>query len=350
VSVRVVDPFGVTADTELPTLLRATDAVAAPQLLRHGLSRLAADGVVHVRTIRVTRYKPGRRCVIEYDVEVEQSPGRVQSLTLLGKVRRRRSGRSAYALLSALWDGGFADDADDGVVVPEPVGDVPELRMWLQRRVSGRVATALLEAPAGEALARRVAEAAHKVHEAGVPSPSGRRHRMDDELRILHECLPQVARTEPQWEERIHRLLRACERLGRATPASPLCWIHRDFYGDQVIVGDGRLCLIDFDQYCHGDPAVDVGNFLGHVTEQSLRALGDPDGLADVKRALEERFLELSPQVAPATVRAYELLTLARHVYVSTKFADRRPFTEDLLTLSEERLGVAATGRALVPR
>ena len=54
------------------------------------------------------------------------------------------------------------------------------------------------------------------------------------------------------------------------------------------IVGDGRLYLLDFDLYCLGDPALDAGNFIAHVTEQSLRELGDATALAPVEEAKEK--------------------------------------------------------------
>lgn len=340
-SVLVLDPFGVAADPELGTLASAIDPVAAQEHLGRQLPRLAGpDGYVAVRAIRVTTYKPGRRCVIEYDVEVKRPGDATSHATLIGKIRRRRSGKSGYRVLDSLWDGGFGADAADGIVVPEPIGVVSELRMWLQRKASGRVATELLAAPCGEALAHRIAEAAHKVHEAGVEDERGRRHSMADELRILHECLPLVAQANPQWEARIQRLLDACDRLGRSVPESAARWIHRDFYGDQVIVDGERLHLIDFDEYCQGDPAVDVGNFLGAVTEHSARTLGDPDALAGVARALEDRFVELSGEARRGPLRAYALLTLARQIYVSARIPERRRFTAGLLELSEERLGI----------
>lgn len=336
-SVPVLDPFGIVGDPELTTLAAATDPVVAGD----ELARLLP--YVHLRAIRVTRYKPGRRCVFEYDVEVARPGSAPEAATLIGKVRRRRSGTSAYRLQKSLWNAGFTADAEDGISVPEPIGQSHELRMWLQRKVAGRPATGLLATNGGEALAKRIAEAAHKVHQAGVPAPRHRRHTMADELRILHECLPQVARTEPQWEDRLGRVLDACDRLGSATPASPTRWIHRDFYADQVIVDGQRLWLVDFDEYCEGDPALDIGNFLGAVSEHSLRTSNDPDALVEVARAMEVRFLELSgPLVRRATIRSYELLTLVRQIYVSTKFADRRPWTGRLLELCEERLGLAA--------
>jgi hypothetical protein len=336
--VALIDPLGVTNDPAMSTLAAALDPAEVRRRFRGRLRRLTGEnGLTHLRTIRVTRYKPGRRCVIEYELEVERPDAAPEIVTLIGKVRRLRSGKSGYRLLSALWEAGFGADSADGITVAEPIGAVPEFRMWLQRKVQGQVATDLLAEPGGEDLARRIAEAAHKVHRAGVLAK--RRHTMHDELRILHERLPSVARSEPQWAGRIERLLDACDRLGAGTLKPEPCGIHRDFYADQVIVAGPRLCLIDFDLYCEGDPALDIGNFLGHIREQSLRSLGDPEALADLEVAMEERFVELAGEETRAAVRAYKLLTLARHVHLSTLFPERRPFTGNLLELCEEYLG-----------
>jgi hypothetical protein len=336
VSIPVLDPFGVAGDPAMPLAL-ALDPAQAQQQFGRGLPRLAGPhGYVHVRGIRVTRYKPGRRCVIEYDVEVEQRERPPAALTLIGKVRRRQFGRSGYRLLAALWEAGFKTDSPDGISVPEPIAAVAAFRMWLQRKAPGRAATDLLAGPRGATLARRIAEAAHKLHRAWVPAE--RRHTMDDELRILHEVLPIVAQAASRWGRRIERLLDGCDRLGRATPEPTPRGIHRDFYADQVIVDGERLHLIDFDLYCEGDPALDVGNFLGHVTEQSLRTLGDPGAHDELEREMENRFAELSGEATRAALRTYATLTLVRQVYISTLFPERRRFTERLLELCEERL------------
>src|SRR5262249_50836435 len=135
-----------------------------------------------------------------------------------------------------------------------------------------------------------------------------------------------------------------CDRLGAATPLPAPCGIHRDFYPDQVIVDGSRLYLIDFDLYCESDPGLDIGNFLGHITEQSLRTLRDPAAMADLEGAMEERFVALSGEATRTAMRAYATLTLVRHVYLSTLFPERRPFTGSLMELCEERLGMV--GRA----
>jgi aminoglycoside phosphotransferase (APT) family kinase protein len=278
--------------------------------------------------------------VLEYDVDVVHDDGRRERVTLLGKIRFARFGKSGYRLLSAFWDAGFDAASPDGISVPEPIGTIGALRMWLQRKVPGIPATRALAAADGMRVAGRIADAAHKVHRAGVvPSE---RHTIADELRILAECFARMAASEPRYTARLGALLAACERLAASTPPMAPTGIHRDYYADQVIVDGARLYVIDFDLYCAGEPALDIGNFVGHLTEQSVRELGRPDGLADRERAIEERFVERSGEAARARLHTYVTLTLARHVYLSTTFAERRPFTDSLLALCEERLAEGA--------
>ena len=334
-SAAVIDTFSVAGDPEMPTLARALDPGEVQRHFGRGLRRLAGeDGFVHLTGIRVARYKPTQRCLIEYSVEVERSNKPLQPLTLIGKVRAKHKAAVGHRLLRGLWNAGFRVDSPDGISVPQPIGKVKDLQMWLQRKVPGRTATELLVEQGGVALAEKIVEAACKLHRAGVPTD--RRHTMADELRILRKRLPTVA----NGNGRIERILDACEQLAARTPEPIPCGIHRDFYPDQVIVDGSRLCLVDFDLYCHGDPALDIGNFLGNVTEQSLRTLGEPNALIEVERAMEERFVELSGEGTRPAVRAYATLTLVRHIYLSTVKPERRPFTERLFELCEERLEV----------
>jgi Ser/Thr protein kinase RdoA (MazF antagonist) len=161
---------------------------------------------------------------------------------------------------------------------------------------------------------------------------------MGDELRILRDRLVLVEQIKPSWSSRLERLLAACERLAGIVPETRLTGIHRDFYPAQVLVHGRELYFLDFDLFCHGNPALDVGNFLGHLTEQGLRTLGSPEALQDRESALAERFLELSGEGLRTGVQAYHTLTLVRHIYLSTQFRERIPFNEALLHLCEERL------------
>jgi Ser/Thr protein kinase RdoA (MazF antagonist) len=194
-----------------------------------------------------------------------------------------------------------------------------------------------LSGTGGPAIAARIAEAIHKVHQAGVPA--SRRHTMGDEIAILRDRLGRVALAHPAWKARLARLLSSCERIGAALPEPEVKGIHRDFHPDQVIVDGERLFLVDFDDYCEGDPGLDAGNFTAHLTELAARTAEDPGALRDLEEAFRDRFFRLAGERHRAATDAYEVLTLARHVYLSTQFPDRRPFTERILDLCERRTG-----------
>jgi hypothetical protein len=320
----------------MPYLVQALNPPQVQRQFEACLPILAAGNMpFRLRAIRVVRYKPGRRCLIEYDI---QSRG-AEAITLIGKVRAQGLDHATFHLMESLWNGGFGAESPDGIGVPEPMGAIPEFRMWLQRKVLGISAERLLAESGGVALAGRIAEAIHKLHQTGIRST--RLHTMADELGILRERLALVAGMKPHRENRLARILEACYTLGATTPEPTLRGIHRDFYADQVLVDGPRLYLVDFDLYCQGDPGLDIGNFVAHLTEQSLRAFGDPNALRDRELALEDRYVEFAGETTRAAVRAYTILTLVRHIYLSTQFAERQPFTERLLQLCEQRLGIS---------
>jgi glycosyltransferase involved in cell wall biosynthesis len=336
-TVFVRDPFNSTADPELPSLAFALNPVEARAEFKRRLPRVSGEnGKLRLKAIRVIRHKPGRRCVVEYDVRVQRPDLPCETLTLIGKTRVHRFGNEGFRMQERIWNAGFDSASADGISVPEPIGVIPQFRMWFQRKVSGETATRLLPAPHGVELASRIAIAIHKLHQANVPTE--RQHMMADELRILHECLAKVQQQKPEWSARLDRVLAACDRLGASVPEPRLCGIHRDFYSAQVVVHEGRIYLIDFDLYCLGDPALDIGNFIGHITEQSLRETGDARTWSKQERALEEKFLELAGEQCRPAIAAYTTLTLVRHIYLSTQFPSRQAFTLPLLELCEQRL------------
>src|SRR5262245_12194302 len=211
----VIDPYGISTDAAMPTLSLALDPLLVRQEFKRRLPRLAGrDGTVKVKRIRVVRYRPGRRCLIEYDVRVERPGASREKHTILGKVRRRQFGMSDFRLMRQLRRAGFDERSADGICVPKPLGVSPMFRMWLQLKVPGRPASELLTEPGGVELVRRVAEAAHKLHRGGVRTH--KRHRMSDELRILRDCLQHVAANEPRLSRRLAAVFRGCKRLARA--------------------------------------------------------------------------------------------------------------------------------------
>lgn len=334
--VNVIDPYNVITDEAMPTLGLALDPTVVKRQFRRHLSRVTEHvRMIRLLEIRVVRYKPKRRCVIEYDINYPQPDGQVSAVTLIGKIRNGRFGKNGYRLLEQIWEKGFQATNPDGISVPEPIAMIPKLQLWLQRKVAGKEATELLNTNKALNLARRIAEASYKLHSSTVRIEKN--HTMDDELQILDQCMNKLCQTHPDLRDRVELLMTKAHQLGKSLSGNRTCGIHRDFYSDQLIVSDERLWLLDFDLYCNGDPGLDIGNFIGHITEYSLRTFGDADALLDIETALEEHFIALSGEQIRHSVRIYTLLTLIRHIYLSSLFTERQNFTLQILALCERR-------------
>jgi thiamine kinase-like enzyme len=319
-------------DATMPFLEQALDLKTAQEKLRT-LESIPSPAML--QSTRLLRHKVGRRCLIEYTFS-NPEPG-APPWVILGKARSRGVDRTSIQCQQALWAAGFNENSTDGISVPENLGTLPEWGMWFQRKIPGRTIFESLESPQGIPIARQVGTALAKLHNTHLPCQ--RHHTVADELRILHERLPKLLATYPQWERRLARLLEQCDRVGSNIPVpSKPVGIHRDFYPDQVLIRpDGRLYLLDFDLYCMGDPALDIGNFMAHLTEYSLRTTGAPDRLQPQAIAFREQATQhLGHDVSQGSIAAYEWLTMVRHIYISSLFRDRAPFTESLLQFCEE--------------
>ncbi|MCU0551429.1 MAG: aminoglycoside phosphotransferase family protein [Leptolyngbya sp. Prado105] len=339
-SIAIQDPFHILADPKLSFLAAALDPVQVQQQFQTQLFyRSERLKVLEIQAIRVIRYKPQRRCLIEYDVLVERS-GEVQAMTWIAKVRSKGLDQSSYRLQQLLWDYGFEQDSADGISVPEPIGVIPQWRMWLQCKVPGVLVTEAISTSEGTELAQRIADAAHKLHCAWIMPK--RCHGMKEEMAILHDRLSQVIVQFPHWQSRLERVLAQCDRLASSISSDSIRGIHRDFYPDQVLVDGSRLYLLDFDLFAGGDSELDIGNFNGHLIEQGLRLLGDPNAFATQQAALSDRFTQINREATRHTIEVYTTLTLVRHIYLSTQFPERQTFTAALVEHCEHRLNQPA--------
>jgi hypothetical protein len=296
---------------------------------------------ITVENIELIRHKLGRRAVIQYAVRMDDTTTgqAIQKRILIGKVRAKGLDRKSFRVTSELCSE-FKRTEPKGVRVPQPWQMVPSFNMWLQEKVSGEPLADVLLGDNLDALASRIAQAAYKVHRSTVVPT--RTHTIDNELDILRERLAAVALAQPEWNLRITKLTEQCHALALALPPVPPLPIHRDFHPGQILVDGPRLWLLDFDLFSLGDPAVDIGNFLAHLTELSLRHFGNERHLAAVEREIEEAYVALAGEEIRQRIHTYALLTLARHVYISTQFAERRAFTEPLLCLCEQRLAIVS--------
>ncbi len=299
-------------DPNMPQMEVAID----PKLAQRQFSRFALDPVTAAQLVR---HKPRRRCLVEYQL--------ANGSSLIGKMRARGADSRCFAIQQELWNNGFGRDAADRIMVPEPIAIVPELALWLQRKVNG---SPLNVAP------ERAAQAIAKLHRSGVKP--AKRHMLADELRILRERLASLAQREPQWRGRLKRLEEgAAELAAMAVLVHPRS-IHRDFYHDHLISDGANIHIIDLDLFCVGDPATDIGNYTAHLIELGLRSYGDADWFCNWQEAFELHYRKSVGDVSLINIRIYELLSLLRLIEISDKIEARRPFTAKLLGICEDRM------------
>jgi len=108
-NITVKDPFGAADDPALPALKLALDPFEAKEEFKRRLPRLAGGRwIVLLRAMRVIRHKPGKRCVIEYDVKDRARGASIQvSDAYRQSAGARRYGKKAIVLLEAIWNAGF---------------------------------------------------------------------------------------------------------------------------------------------------------------------------------------------------------------------------------------------------
>jgi len=304
-------------DPALPQMRSALDPVLAT-------ASFVANGFpVSVHSTRLVRHKSGRRCLIAYELSRDCGP----VIRAFGKLRAKGADHRTYAMHRALRESGLKPGGIAAVCVAEPLALVPELGLWLQASVPGQPFRPDLCSP------ERAALAIGALHAATV-RPS-RQHLIDDELAILENRFSAFADRRPQLRTRLCALVSTARNWSSKLDPVLLRPVHRDFYPDHLLCDGKTLHLIDLDLVSLGDPAVDIGNFNAHLTEQSLRVQGDP-----------HRFLGWQTRFAGAACRPtngprrdhveiYEFLSLVRLIEIADRMPERRDSVAALISYCE---------------
>ena len=229
-------------DPLLPGLAEAAYPETALRLLnRHVL----AVGARRAR-VEVIRYRPGSRAVLRHSLGRVRFYARVMRPDAAAPLLAAREpiGRSSFVLprLAGYWEEG-------GVMwLPEIPGR--NLRRYIRRGNMPDPAPLLdgletlwaqpaapdgsppFNLPGAYGRAKRILR--HKVHDG------------DAAYRSLAQAVKTLDPFVKSWQ--------------------PTALAHNDFYDDQMLVlPDGRIALVDFEEAGPGDPMLDVGNFLAHL-------------------------------------------------------------------------------------
>ncbi len=321
-------PAGLSGDDALafaqPLLNPARATAALASLLPAGTSVHAAS---------LTRHKPGRRCLIEWQLAGGARTGE----SWLGKVRGKGADLQAFAMHRALWQ---ATQRQERAVVQvaEPLGVLTMWRVAVQRSMQGVVPlVAVSDGTPADIVGALCGSALHWLHTCGVQSP--RRWSVDDELGLLRERFGHLAEARPALQERLARLLHDLHRLAEPlTPCDRETLLHRDFYQDQLLIDGERVTLLDLDLVAMGDPALDVGNMVAHLTELAWRESQHAPAATALGTAFTDHLFRVHEGLTPDRVARWTCLALARLVEIASRHDNRRRHVGLLLTKLEALL------------
>jgi hypothetical protein len=260
----------VMAPSEHPELAAALESTARQF---HGLpAGWPLVGVV----AEPVRYKPGNRCVLRYRLRFGRpgTDGATRTCTLVAKLYGEQSeAEDADGLLVRLREqAGLAWTA-------RPLGVVPGLPLALTEdlgsrrdRVPAHSGLHVVHPGSEEAfdVVRRAARALAELHTSGLDTAGLSRRTGADEAGKAAKRAGLLEQYVPQLASQVRPITDALCAALAALPTDTLRPGHGSYKSSQLMVRAGDVFLVDFDQFCLADPALDVGYFLAYLRPAGL--------------------------------------------------------------------------------
>ncbi|MCY4560438.1 MAG: phosphotransferase [Chloroflexi bacterium] len=241
-----IEVFQFPDDPLLPGLKEASDPETALRLLNRHVLPVGARRA----RVEVIRYRYGSRAVLRHSVSRARFYARVMRSDATAPLLAAREpiGRSSFVLprLAGYWSEGSV------MWMPEMPGK--NLRRHIRR---GNMPD---PAPLLDGLETLWAQSA--TPDVGQP----------------FDLATAYGRAKRAIRHKVHCGETAFQSLDEATRTldpfvkawQPIALAHNDFYDDQLLVlPDGRMAVVDFEETGPGDPLLDVGNFLAHLRWRS---------------------------------------------------------------------------------
>ncbi len=315
-------------DPALPGLAQAlqpqamTSRLAPLASLLEGEDSASPEGW-QVVEVEILKHTPGRRCALGYTLLGPRGRRR-----LFGKILSGGRGTRIFKIMDEI----AVAIPRDLLLIPRPVGHLPDLRLLVTEYLDGEPLAPPLYGKKPQAAARRMAGVLATLH--GCAAPLVRSWSARRELANTVEWLARSPLGAPPSSGRAKAVLQTLERRAALLPEVQEKPVHRDFYAEQVWDCHGRSALLDLDDARLGDPALDVGNFLAHLKLRSLQFPSAASGCERGRPAFLEEYESRRVRAADeegfrqrvAFYEAASLLRLSGVYSLRERWADRLPW------------------------
>jgi Ser/Thr protein kinase RdoA (MazF antagonist) len=118
---------------------------------------------------------------------------------------------------------------------------------------------------------RKTATGLAALHQSGVRHAQSA--TLDQRFAEIHDLLARLLVAVPELAGTVEPLLARLEQLAAAEPADAEVPTHGTFNPEQVLIDGERIGLIDFDDFCMAEPALDVALFRAAIKDIGMNAL-----------------------------------------------------------------------------
>jgi hypothetical protein len=218
-------------------------------------------------TIQPMRRRPGSRHVFSYKLVVaDKRTGKRNFVELVGKQDTTRAvGKAAkeFEAMRLLWGAGFGQD--NRFRIPQPLHHFEDLKLIIQEKAHGTKLRTFLGDGSDTSFnhARMTGLWLAKLHNMVVAPP--RFCAYEDEKASLRMFVEAIRNDQPQLEFELRHYAAAVEQRFDSFHGVHATHVHGDFHPDHIYVGNNFITVIDFERFCIGDPARDLGSFVGHM-------------------------------------------------------------------------------------
>lgn len=247
-------------------------------------------------TTKLIKYAPADRCTLRHELQLTNG----YTLTIYSKTfNHKTDGAQIFKTVQALWSALTLDHAGV-IVIPEPLFFAPDLNTLFVSGLEGEnldehlaeIDLNKIAAAIGAGLARL-----HQCRLEGLPLDSGQNMLSEvaevaEALENHHAAVSVMAKT-----------LR--EKYSTLTPITPVP-IHGAFRLSQLLLVNGKIALIDFDDFHCGNPLVDVGSFVAHLLYLPLREKLTMEQSRAAIRHFCRAYAEAAPWGLPGDVLAWQ--------------------------------------------
>jgi hypothetical protein len=257
----------------LPVLAMCAVRVPLPEKLFNSDFRMRLGSVfsrhqsIEDLTIHPMRRRPGSRHVFSCRLVVaDKRTGKHNVVELVGKQDTSRAiGKAAkeFEAMRLLWGAGFGQD--NRFRIPQPLHHFEDLNLIIQERARGSKLRAFLGDGSDTSLnhARMAGLWLAKLH--SMPVAASRICSYSDEKASARMFVEALRTDQPKLECELRHYAATVERLFDSFRAVQATHVHGDFHPDHIYVGNNFITVIDFERYCIGDPARDLGSFMAHM-------------------------------------------------------------------------------------